>query len=132
MSFWQESRVHQICLICSCIHTPCEFSKGDRYTKGCDKETPDYSNWHLCRNLSAGKCGEVEHAIYFTSMGRIKCAPGQYNIPSRPGGMLTESKKESTGSRLQLHSCPGSGWQMNKKGQDGHWSASRVGVSLVL
>lgn len=132
MSFWQDSRIDQI-LPRLLTYTPCEFSKGDRYTKCCDKETPDYNNWYLGPNLRAGTCSEVGYAeIHFTHVVRLKHLSNQHNTPSRPGRMLAENKKESTCPSLQLSSSPGSGWHMTKKGQDGHPSASSAGDSLVL
>lgn len=133
MSFWQESRVDQI-LLHLLTYTPCEFSKGDRYTKNCDKETLNYNNWCLCPVI---QCKEMwwdweQAEIYFTNMVRLKCVPDQWNMPIRPRRMFTESKKESTRSTLQLSTSPASRWSMNKTGQDGHQSASSVGVSLVL
>lgn len=132
MSFWQDSKVDQI-LPRLLTYTPCEFSKGDRYTKGCDKETPDYNNWYLCPNLSAGTRSEMGYTeIHFTHVVRLKHLSNQRNTPSRPERMLTESKKESPCPSLQLSSSPRSGWHMTKKGQGGHPSASSAGVSLVL
>lgn len=73
---------------------------------------PEISTTGICAQTSV-QGNVVSTEIYVTYVAELNHVLEQYNMPTSPWRMLTENKKESACSSLELSGSLGSGWEMH-------------------